>query len=56
MTVFCEECKYIPNCNLAKHEEVDTCKKGEKELEEEVKQGFRKIAENGGKVFTMKRD
>lgn len=27
---FCEECKYLPNCELAKHEEVDTCKKGEK--------------------------
>lgn len=30
MTVFCEECKHLPNCELAKHEEVDTCKKGEK--------------------------
>ena len=30
MTVFCEECKYLPNCELAKHEDVDTCKKGEK--------------------------
>lgn len=27
---FYEECKYLPNCDLAKHEEVDTCKKGEK--------------------------
>ena len=27
---FCEECKYIKDCELAKHEEVDTCKKGEK--------------------------
>ena len=26
---FCEECKHLPNCELAKHEEVDTCKKGE---------------------------
>ena len=30
MTVFCEECKHLPNCDLAKHEEVDTCTKGEK--------------------------
>lgn len=30
MTVFCEECEYIPNCELAKHEEVDTCKNGKK--------------------------
>lgn len=28
---FCEECKYLPNCDLAKNEEVDTCKRGEKE-------------------------
>jgi len=28
--VFCEECKYLPKCELTKHEEVDTCKKGEK--------------------------
>ena len=27
---FCEECKYLPNCELAKHEEVDTCKKASK--------------------------
>lgn len=26
---FCEECKHLPNCELAKHEEVDTCKNGE---------------------------
>lgn len=26
---FCEECKYLKDCELAKHEEVDGCKKGE---------------------------
>ena len=30
MTVFCEECKHLKDCDLAKHEEIDTCKKGEK--------------------------
>ena len=30
MTVFCEKCEHITNCELAKHEEVDTCKKGKK--------------------------
>ena len=35
MTVFCEECKYLPNCELAKHEEVDTCKNGKKCCEEQ---------------------
>lgn len=26
---FCEECKYLKDCELVKPEEVDTCKKGE---------------------------
>lgn len=42
MTVFCEECKYLPNCELAKHEEVDTCKKGKKCGEEENDKGVGK--------------
>ncbi len=30
MKVFCEECDHITKCELAKHEEVDTCKNGKK--------------------------
>ena len=38
--IFCEECKYLPNCELAKHEEVDTCKKGKKTLSEQEVESF----------------
>ena len=60
---FCEECKYLPNCELAKHEEVDGCKKGESidnnyddeninDVMEQIKQ-IRKETTKGGKVFTV---
>ena len=63
MTVFCEECKHLPNCELAKHEEVDTCKKGESidnnyddeninDVMEQIKE-IRKETTKDGKVFTV---
>lgn len=52
---FCEECKYLPNCELSKHEEVDGCKKGEENINyvmEQIKQ-IREETTKGGKVFTV---
>lgn len=60
---FCEECKYLPNCDLAKHEEVDTCTKGEsmdnnydeeniQDVLEQIKE-IREETTKDGKVFTV---
>lgn len=63
MTVFCEECKHLKDCELAKHEEVDTCKKGEsmdnnydeeniQDVLEQIKE-IREETTKDGKVFTV---